>query len=115
MGSLCFSVVYIYIVNGDLNWKHISLAMKHELYDEISSSFMVIINKNKNKYSKITDPNIKIILNKLKKNTSITENEVNYIASLIERALSFKKSSFEIRKGLLFFVLIFMRFCVFCV
>ncbi len=64
-----------------LKWEHICNAMKHELYNEIASVFMTLINNNKKQYKNIND-----LMNDLKNKKRIDEKEINYIKQLINRA-----------------------------
>ena len=66
-----------------LTWKHIANALNHELYDEISSAFMLIVNGPK-RFEEIED-----LLEALKTEKHIDQNEINYIKQLINRAKLF--------------------------
>eukprot|EP01084_Bolivina_argentea_P184379 317999_1 len=66
-------------------WKHIGNAMKHELYEEISKTFMEIIN-DKTKYK--TDVGGDILFT-LRNKAKIDTNEIKYIEQLIKRTMMF--------------------------
>ena len=71
--------------NGfNLQWKHIANALKHELYEKISSDFLLLVN------GKEGFENLDALLTKLKKKTRISGKEMNYIKQLFERAKLFE-------------------------
>eukprot|EP01083_Nonionella_stella_P057734 151442_1 len=69
-----------------LSWQHIANALSHELYDEISSSFMVTVNGSKR------FENMDELLQEIKNKRHIHQNEVDYIRELIERARQFQQN-----------------------
>eukprot|EP01084_Bolivina_argentea_P305028 526902_1 len=73
-------------------WNQIANAMRHELYDNISITFMELINGDK-RYQDIDH-----VLNELKKKMRIDENEVVYIKNLISRAKKFNPYKIEKKK-----------------
>eukprot|EP01083_Nonionella_stella_P087227 242578_1 len=66
-----------------LTWQHIANALDHELYDKISSTFMVIVNGDKR------FENVNELLQEIQTERHIHQNEINYIRQLIERATHF--------------------------
>eukprot|EP01084_Bolivina_argentea_P213474 362546_1 len=66
-----------------LQWKHIENAITHELYDEISSAFMILVNSNK-RYENVVD-----LLDDLRKQKHIDIKEINCIEKLILKAKTF--------------------------
>eukprot|EP01084_Bolivina_argentea_P308898 534235_1 len=74
----------------ELNWKHISNAIKHLLYEKIESSFIDIINSNNTQYQEITNIlTVDSILTVLQTQNKISQNEVNYIRKIATKALDF--------------------------
>eukprot|EP01083_Nonionella_stella_P312259 1116261_1 len=69
-----------------LNSQHIANALNHELYDKISSTFLVIVNGNK-RFQNMNQ--IDELLEELKNERHIHQHEINYIRQLIERATHF--------------------------
>eukprot|EP01083_Nonionella_stella_P239450 838037_1 len=69
-----------------LTWQHIANALKHELYDKISSSFMAIVNGN-GRNTRFENVNELLLCIKLM--IDIDQEEVNYIHQLIDRAKAF--------------------------
>eukprot|EP01084_Bolivina_argentea_P159521 277810_1 len=67
-----------------LTWKNVSSAIKHELYSEISSAIMVIVNKET--YENVSSQNANNMLSALKQYRNIHANERKYISNLIKRA-----------------------------
>eukprot|EP01083_Nonionella_stella_P067025 177008_1 len=70
-----------------LTWQHIANALNHELYDNIASSLMVIVNGSKR------FENTDELLEEIKNKNHIHQDEVNYIRELIERARQFYHSN----------------------
>eukprot|EP01083_Nonionella_stella_P126176 381767_1 len=66
-----------------LTWQHIANALNHELYDKMSSSFMVIVSGNK-RFEDVNE-----LLEEIKNKKHIHHNELNYIRELMERATQF--------------------------
>eukprot|EP01083_Nonionella_stella_P251479 867629_1 len=66
-----------------LDWQHIANAMSHELYEHISSSFMVIV-KGKKQFNDMDK-----LLEELKNTKRIHQHEIQYIRRLMERAIQF--------------------------
>ena len=71
----------------NLNWNKIANAISHELYDQISSWFMLIIQKHEIKDETIFNKQtIDFILNKLKLDRPhLNEKEIEYIGKIINR------------------------------
>eukprot|EP01083_Nonionella_stella_P102299 290916_1 len=70
----------------DLELQHIANALKHELYHQISSSIVEIVNV----YKTFEDMNELLVA--IQNKTHIHQNELNYIHQLIERAKLFHHS-----------------------
>eukprot|EP01084_Bolivina_argentea_P162650 283027_1 len=88
-------IIDISIKGAALTWTQISEAMKHELYDEMSSSFIKIMIKNTFTINKQNTPAILIALQKSRK---MGVNERNYVKCFLERAINFqpvRKNTFE--------------------
>eukprot|EP01083_Nonionella_stella_P148715 471274_1 len=68
------------------DWQRIANALNHELYDKISSAFIVIVNGNE-KFQNMNQ--INELLEELKNERHIHQHEINYIRQLIERATHF--------------------------
>eukprot|EP01083_Nonionella_stella_P165976 553600_1 len=68
-----------------LNWKHIACALRHELYNKIASSFMVIINGDK------IFEDINELLEEIRNKAHVGHNEIHYIHQLMQRAKRFHK------------------------
>eukprot|EP01083_Nonionella_stella_P312260 1116262_1 len=66
-----------------LTWQRIANALNHELYDKISSSFMVIVGGEKR------FENMDELLEEIKNKRHIHQHEINYIRQLIERSKQF--------------------------
>eukprot|EP01084_Bolivina_argentea_P199033 340636_1 len=68
----------------DLKWCYIESALKHELYDEISSALMIIVNRKKLRDKDIWNNTIiKQLLDELKVDRKIQLSEINYIEQLV--------------------------------
>eukprot|EP01083_Nonionella_stella_P276229 938454_1 len=67
-----------------LNWQHIANALKHELYDKIASTFMVIVNGSNKRFENLNE-----LLEEIKNERHIHQKEIDYIRQLIERAKQF--------------------------
>eukprot|EP01083_Nonionella_stella_P141129 434245_1 len=67
--------------------QQIASALNHELYDKISSTFMVVVNENK------TFQNMNDLLEAIQNERHIHPNELNYIGQLIQRAKQFHDST----------------------
>eukprot|EP01083_Nonionella_stella_P089742 250502_1 len=76
-----------------LNWQHIANALSHELYDKISSSFMVIVNGD------TRFENVNELLEEIQDRTHIQQDEMNYIRQLIQRAKLFHENNEIPSKG----------------
>eukprot|EP01084_Bolivina_argentea_P259692 438273_1 len=66
-----------------VKWEHIGNAMKHELHQKISETFMKIVN------DKIKCKTEDDILTALKNKTRMSANEIKYIQQLMRRTLNF--------------------------
>eukprot|EP01084_Bolivina_argentea_P079184 143683_1 len=78
-----------------LTWQHISNAIKHALYDNVASSFMVIINdfqrKSKsNAFKSVSTENINLVLKALQQQNKLNPHELDYINKIIESARKFE-------------------------
>eukprot|EP01083_Nonionella_stella_P141130 434246_1 len=67
--------------------QQIASALNHELYDKISSTFMVVVNENK------TFQNMNDLLEAIQNKRGIHPDELNYIGQLIQRAKQFHDSN----------------------
>eukprot|EP01084_Bolivina_argentea_P055042 100932_1 len=81
----------------NLNWTHIASAINNELYKNISESLMNLINDNNISYLYISnDKIVNDVLNCIKIENFIDQNEIHYIKKLINRAIQFAaKIEFE--------------------
>eukprot|EP01083_Nonionella_stella_P199589 731769_1 len=85
---------------GPRSWEHVSCALTHELYAPIASSLNVIVNRNREEYSKLSDRNIDIVLNRLKKRSKMDAAEMEYIKQLIHRVISSRSEHSTVNKSL---------------
>eukprot|EP01084_Bolivina_argentea_P120276 213195_1 len=76
-----------------LTWNHIASALSHELYDELSSVIITIVTEKHQIYSnQVQQLQMNVIddlLINVKKKINICNEEIVYIKSVIERAITF--------------------------
>ena len=92
----------------NLDWINIGNAISHELYDQISSWFMLIIQKHELKDKTIFNKeSIQFILNRLKLDRPhLNEKEIEHIGKIINRGQIYKNGeSQQVINGMYFFVL----------
>ena len=97
----------------NIKWVNIGHAISHELYEQISSWFMLIIKNHKIKDDQIFHPDtIKFILAKLKARRKIDNKEIEYIDNIIKRARIYANSQSKHSQNSMYFFYEIERICV---